>query len=240
MPRRCRRTRRDATARRSRADSPTASSREHRIGTADDSTTDRVLPEGHRRHVAPWLRAGTSVTPPRRTSPSSTTDATSAFDRLGERPHAYVSSGDACAGSEHPTPRSPRRVATRSPRPWYSPGDHQSHGPSPPECADRPGKALTGHDVQELPRATNRRASLSRRASRRCAAPAATSGRRPAPLLRHERLSHDPSPRPPHGRRGLPDLRLRTPARLTGRPPSRGATTARWAKPGPRPWTDRG
>jgi hypothetical protein len=89
-----------------------------------------------------------------------------------------------------------------------------------PNVADRPGKALTGHDVQELPRATNCRAPLPRRAGRRCAAPAATPGWRRAPLLRHERLPDDPSPRPPHGRRGLPDLRLRTPARLTVRRPA--------------------
>jgi hypothetical protein len=84
-----------------------------------------------------------------------------------------------------------------------------------PDVADRPGKALTGHDVQELPRAANRCAPLSRRAGGRCASPAATPGRRRAPLLRHERLPDDPSPRPSHGRRGLPDLRLRAPARLT-------------------------
>ena len=62
---------------------------------------------------------------------------------------------------------------------------------------------------------------LSRRAGRGCAAPAQAPGRRPAPLLRHQRLPDVPQPRPPHGRRGLPDLRLRSPAGLTRAAPGR-------------------
>ncbi len=52
----------------------------------------------------------------------------------GAGPMLASCSGDACAGSEHPTPRSPRRVATRSSRHSPSPADHSSHGPSPLEC----------------------------------------------------------------------------------------------------------
>lgn len=110
---------------------------------------------------------------------------------------------------------SPRRTATRPPRPQQSPGDHSSQGPSPHLPAGRPRKVLNGHDVQPHPGAATRRAPLSRRASRGCAAPAQASGRRPAPLLRHQRLPDVPRPRPPHGRRGLPHLRLRSPAGLT-------------------------
>jgi len=158
--------------------------------------------------------------------------AAPAFDRFGGRPHPSRCSGDACAGSE-PKPRSPRRAATRSPRLQHSPGDHPSQGPSPHVPAGRPGKVLTGHDVQTLPGAAARRAPLSRRTSRRCAAPTAPPRRRSAPLLRHERLSDNPRPRPPHGRCGLPDLRLRAPARLTRVTPARcdGGPSARWTSP---------
>ena len=97
------------------------------------------------------------------------------------------------------------------------------------------------------PARRHRRASLARRAGRRCAAPAAAPCRRPAPLLRHERLSDDPRPRRPHGRRGLPDLRLRAPGRLTRvtSAPAPRAATRRPARPScagraRRPWTDRG
>jgi len=149
-----------------------------------------------------------------------------AFDSFGRRPHPCRCSGGACAGYEHQSPRSPRRAATRSPRPQHSPGDHSSQGPSPHVPAGRPGKVLTGHDVQTLPRAATRRAPLSRRASRGCAAPAAPTRRRSAPLLRHERLPDDSRPRPPHGHRGLSDLRLRAPGRLTpGLPARRQDTT---------------
>ena len=152
------------------------------------------------------------------------TERVHAFDRLDLRPHACICSGGACAGSEHPTPRSPRCVATRSSRPSLRrPTTHRMDRVRP-IVADRPGKALTGHDVQELPSAAYRRAPLARRAGGRCASPAATPGQRRAHVLRHERLPDDPPLRPQHGRRGLPDLRLRAPARLTDRrqPAARG------------------
>jgi hypothetical protein len=167
--------------------------------------------------------------------------ALSSFDRFRAGPHAWPRSGDACAGSEHPTPRSPRRAATRSHRSEHSPGGHPSHGPRPHVSVGRPGKVLTGHDVQAFSRAAARRAPLARRASRGCAAPAATSRRRSAALLRHERLPDDSRPRPAHGRRGLSHLRFRAPRRLTRAAPADApATRHRGTTPGTRPWTDRG
>ena len=165
------------------------------------------------------------------------------FDRFGDRPHPCRCSGDACAGSEHPTPRSPRRAATRSHRPDCSPGDHPSHGPRPHVSVGRPGKVHTGHDVQAFSRAAARRPPLARRASRGCAAPAPAPRRRSAALLRNERLPDDPRPRRSHGRRGLSHLRLRAPRRLTGATPADAPPPAarhRGRDPGPRPWTDRG
>ena len=122
------------------------------------------------------------------------------------------------AGSEHPTPRSPRSIV-----PPVAPAPSSAGSAivltstviDPARFRATPRKDSGDTLSRFSPARRPLRSARARFANCRRAPSAAARGRRLAPLLRHQRVPHPPPARRAYRRRRLPDLRLPAPHLLT-------------------------
>lgn len=175
-----------------------------------------------------------------------------AFDSFEHTGHACLVSATPPQG---PSTRSLLPAARRDPiaRPQFTSAAIQAQM-AVARVDSRAGRERsTGHDVPTHNRAAARRAPPTCRPGHGCPPAPAPRPRRRAPLLRHQRLSHDAPPRSPEQRRVLPDLRVPAPPGLTRptatrrppaasrRDPSRTPVTPKVTPPGSgsvdRSWT---